>query len=62
MNLRQRRYDETTNAPRTAVPVGQGDLRLDAERLLATGADAIDRALSQDSVAFLSANQQEGGQ
>jgi hypothetical protein len=48
-------------APPTAVAAGQGDLQV-ARRLLATGADAIDRALSQDSAAFLSENQQEGGQ
>jgi len=62
MNLRQRRHEETRNEPQTPAPGGQGDLRLGAERLLAAGADAIDRALSQDSAAFLSANQQEGGQ
>jgi hypothetical protein len=61
MNLRQRTHDET----RTVPPPGSGgpaDALLGAERLLAAGADAIDRALSQDSAAFLSANRQEGGE
>ena len=44
------------------LPAVRGDLRENAERLLAEGSDAIDRALSQDSMAFLAANRQEGGQ
>lgn len=38
------------------------ELRADAERMLAAGDDAIARALSQDSAAFLRANRQRGGQ
>ena len=62
MNLRQRRHEETTSQPQTSAAGGQDDMRLGAERLLAASADAIDRALSQDSAAFLFANRQEGGQ
>ncbi len=62
MTLRERHHDERGNQPRPGAPTGQIDLRADAERLLAHGADAIERALSQDSAAFLAANRQEGGQ
>jgi hypothetical protein len=37
-------------------------LRSAAERLLVAGDEAIDRALSGDSEAFLRASRQEGGQ
>ena len=65
MTLRERRNDAREAQPGAAAPggqPGQADLRAAAERLLAQGADAIDRALSQDSAAFLAANRQEGGQ
>ena len=62
MTLRERHHDERENQSRPAVPTGQTDLRESAERLLVQGADAIERALSQDSAAFLAANRQEGGQ
>lgn len=62
MTLRERndRSPDLRAAP--AGPPDQPDLRAAAEHLLARGADAIERALSQDSAAFLAANRQEGGQ
>ena len=62
MTLRERHHDAHDTRPAPAVPAAQPDLRAAAERLLAQGADAIERALSQDSAAFLAANRQEGGQ
>ena len=62
MTLRERHHDETAPPLPAAVPGGQTDLRASGERLLAQGADAIERALSLDSTAFLAANRQEGGQ
>ena len=62
MTLRERHHDTHERRPGPTVPAGQPDLRAAAERLLAQGADAIERALSQDSAAFLAANRQEGGQ
>ena len=62
MTLRERHHDTHDTLPTPAAPAGQPDLRAAAERLLARGADAIERALSQDSAAFLAANRQEGGQ
>jgi hypothetical protein len=38
------------------------DIRQQADALLAAGDEAIRRALSSDSEAFLRANRQEGGQ
>ena len=61
MDLRERHHEERVSASPTGGAGGQ-DLRASAERLLAQGADAIDRALSQDSTAFLAANRQVGGQ
>ena len=67
MTLRERhRHDERDRErgaqPQPTTPTGQPGLRARGERLLAEGSDAIDRALSQDSAAFLAANRQEGGQ
>ena len=62
MTLRERMHDQHEHQAPPAVPTGQADLRASAERLLAQGADAIERALSQDSTAFLAATRQEGGQ
>ena len=64
MNMHERQHDQrerpaTSDAPAAAADSG---LRDAGERLLARGADAIQRALSQDSAAFLSSNQQTGGQ
>jgi hypothetical protein len=41
---------------------GLRDIRREADALLAAGDEAIRRALSSDSEAFLRANRQEGGQ
>ena len=62
MTLRERTRDDRETPPGPAMPAGPADLRDRAERLLAQGAGAIERALSQDSAAFLAANRQEGGQ
>ena len=62
MTLRERQHDTPDIRPAAGAPTGPVDFRAAAERLLARGADAIDRALSQDSAAFLAANRQEGGQ
>lgn len=62
MMLRERSHEEFENPPRPVVQSDQAVIRASAERLLARGADAIERALSQDSAAFLSANRQEGGE
>ena len=62
MTLRERHDHPGDARPAPAAPPDQPDLRAAAERLLARGTDAIERALSQDSAAFLAANRQEGGQ
>jgi hypothetical protein len=62
MTLRERHDHSHDTRPAPAPPPAEPDLRAAAERLLAQGADAIERALSQDSAAFLAANRQEGGQ
>ncbi len=63
MRYRERNHDERLSAPAPGgAAFGGGELRERSERLLALGADAIDRALSRDSGAFLIANRQEGGQ
>jgi len=63
MDLRQRHRGGGGPA---AGGEGGGDdlvaLRADAADFLSAGDDAIDRALSQDSRAFLTANRQHGGQ
>jgi len=61
MTMRERHHDSRDTRPEPGAPAGT-DVRAAAERLLARGADAIDRALSQNSAAFLAANRQEGGQ
>jgi len=63
MNQRQRRRGEDSGP--TTGGEGSDDLvalRADLTDFLSAGDDAIDRALSQDSRAFLSANRQHGGQ
>jgi hypothetical protein len=62
MRERNREEREAPPAAEGGGPTGQGELRDEAERLLAAGGDLIERALSQDSTAFLAANRQEGGQ
>lgn len=62
MRLHERRREERDHHPSTAGMPGAGDVRERGEQLLSLGADAIDRALSTDSAAYLRANRQEGGQ
>ena len=62
MTLRERQHDAPAVRPAGGEPPAAADVRAAAERLLARGAEAIERALSQDSAAFLAANRQEGGQ
>ena len=62
MSQRERRHDEREHPGTVADPGGGSGLIAAAQEMLARGGDAIDRALSQDSTAFLAANRQEGGQ
>jgi hypothetical protein len=63
MHTRQRNHDDPRSAQAAAGGPGELDqLRASADRLLAVGTAAINRALSGDSPAFLEANRQEGGQ
>lgn len=62
MTMRERPPSETPRMAAPGAPMGSGNARASAERFLAQGADAIERALSQNSAAFLAANRQEGGQ
>lgn len=61
MSMRERQHDERQQPAIPETPTPESGLRR-AEQLLARGADAIERGLSQDSAAFLAANRQEGGQ
>ena len=57
--VNERRPDSSSGEP------GGGNLsrlRQEAQNILAAGNDAINRALSRDSAAFLRANRQQGGQ
>lgn len=62
MMMRERHHDELERAVAPGTPAGGSSLRASAEGFLAQGAAAIERALSQNSAAFLAANRQEGGQ
>ena len=62
MTMRERNHDGRERPPISAAPLGGSDVLARAAEAQARGADAIERALSQDSVAFLAANKQEGGQ
>jgi hypothetical protein len=64
MLLRERTNQDTTpNATASQPTGGQLDqIRQDAERFAAAGDEAIRRALSTDSSAFLAATRQSGGQ
>ncbi len=68
MSERERHHPMREPRPRVAAPGNPGAdadverLRADAERLLNAADDAIARALSGDSEAFLEANRQAGGQ
>jgi hypothetical protein len=67
MDVSERHHQPRDWAP---APAGPGDdggaglaaAREAAERFLQAGDRALDRALSQDSEAFLRASRQEGGQ
>ena len=63
MRERERQHDEPPQAG-GSVPGSDnlGSIGAAAARLLAAGDAAIDRALSNDSDAFLRANRQQGGQ
>jgi hypothetical protein len=61
MTMRERPHGDRPATPASPAPGGSGLLARAAE-MQARGADAIDRALSGDSRAYLSANEQEGGQ
>ncbi len=54
--------DATASPEATAVPAPAAAAVELARRLLARGAEAIDRVLSNDSAAFLRANRQQGGE
>ena len=63
MRLRDRNRDD--GQPATGGAPGENNLDeigAQAARLLAAGDDAIERALSNNSEAFLAANRQHGGQ
>lgn len=62
MRLRERRDPDDVPAAAPGAPAERGTLLAAAERMLAAGDDAIERALSGDSEAFLAANRQEGGE
>jgi len=65
MEPRERSDREDRERQRPADPGDPGgleDLRLEGEAFLAAGDEAIRRALSGDSEAFLRANRQQGGQ
>ena len=66
MRLRNRSNEERERPPQNAGNAPEGDnlerMRLAAEELLTAGGDAINRALSNDSEAFLAATKQQGGE
>lgn len=68
MRFRGRREERDDRQRSGSGPTGSdgantgGDLRRVGEGFLAAGSEAIRRALSDDSEAFLDAVQQEGGQ
>jgi hypothetical protein len=71
MNQSERQHHQQRHllqaSPQPSAAPGDGDqgnnaLYESAARLLAVGDEAINRALSGDSQAFLEANQQTGGQ
>ena len=66
MTFRDRQHDPRQRAAAPGGPSGTSRAAVErqevTERLLARAADAIDRALSSDSDAFLAANLQTGGQ
>jgi hypothetical protein len=61
---REQHVEHRRQGPSSEVSGGDNltRLRREAGDILAAGNDAIDRALSGDSEAFLRANRQQGGQ
>ena len=57
-----RREHEAVNHPTAGDHGDNAEAREAAERFLASADEAIDRALSGDSEAFLAASRQQGGQ
>jgi hypothetical protein len=66
MSIRERLNDEQSRqADSSCAQNGGGNLdslRASGQEFLTAGSDAINRALSSDSVAFLKASEQQGGQ
>ena len=64
MELRERYNDDEIRQTEAGDPSGGnlGNLRQEGERIYQAAADAISRALSHDSEAFLQQTRQEGGQ
>jgi hypothetical protein len=65
MSIRERLNDEQNRQAESSCPEGGGNLeslRASGQEFLTAGSDAISRALSGDSVAFLEASEQQGGQ
>lgn len=62
LNRNREPEQDETPAPENPSAGNLSQLRLAGEELLAAGADAISRALSTDSEAFLAATKQQGGQ
>ncbi len=61
--FRNEREEESRNPSGSEGGSGQlSELRQAAEELLAAGAEAINRTLSNDSEAYLAATRQQGGQ
>ena len=63
MNLRERRHERPPAPQADGNPSDNLDaLRAETERLLASGDDAIEQALSKRSEEFLRATRQSGGE
>ena len=63
MRQKERQEDGPSSGAGGAPQVGLDSLREQANRFLAAGDEAIDRALANsDSEAFLRANRQQGGE
>ena len=62
MIQQERPHEERERQGMPAAPGGETTMIAAARAMLARGGDAIDRALSQDSRAFLDGTRQEGGQ
>ena len=62
MIQQERRHEERERQGLPVAPGGETTMIASARAMLARGGDSIDRALSQDSRAFLDGTRQEGGQ